>query len=281
METTAPVADGHGAAPAAAPEVQTSWHSGFDQETSGWLENRGLTKLDEKSAIPELVKGFRNAEKYIGTPADKLVKIPDWDKADKVELDQIYSKLGRPNDPKEYNIQVPDGQPRDYADAAQAKFHEIGLSVRQANALVEWNNGQAQAIIENQSTSKAQAMKDQEAGLRNEWGDAYDKYDSMAANAINSLGVKDNQLAALRDSLGFDGAMKLFANIGEKIGEAQYVSGEGRGGNGPMTPAQAASKLAQLKKDKEWVNKYLAGNAEVNAEMNRLQNISSPGFIQF
>ena len=281
MENLAPVADGHGAAPAAAPEVQTSWHSGFDQETSGWLENRGLTKFDEKSAIPELVKGFRNAEKYIGTPADKLVKIPDWDKADKVELDQIYSKLGRPNDPKDYNIPVPDGQPRDFADWAQGIFHEAGLSTRQASAVTaKWNEYVA-GMMEGDGASKAQAMKDQEAGLRNEWGDAYDKYDSMAANAINSLGVKDNQLAALRDSLGFDGAMKLFANIGEKIGEAQYVSGEGRGGNGPMTTAQAASKLAQLKNDKEWVNKYLAGNAEVNAEMNRLQNISSPGFIQF
>ena len=276
MENPAPVADGHGAAPAAAPEVQTSWHSGFDQETSGWLENRGLTKLDEKSAIPELVKGFRNAEKYIGTPADKLLKIPDWDKADKVELDQIYSKLGRPNDPKEYNLPVPEGFTHDFADWAKGTFHEAGLSARQASAVTaKWNEYVA-GIMEGDDASKAQAMKDQEAGLRNEWGDAYDKYDSMAANAINSLGVKDNQLAALRDSLGFDGAMKMFANIGEKIGEAQYVSGEGRGGNGPMTPAQAVSKISQLQGDKEWVSKYLAGNVESRNEMERLMKMAYP-----
>ena len=276
MENLAPVADGHGAAPAAAPEVQTSWHSGFDQETSGWLENRGLTKLDEKSAIPELVKGFRNAEKYIGTPADKLLKIPDWDKADKVELDQIYSKLGRPNDPKEYNLPVPEGFTHDFADWAKGTFHEAGLSARQASAVTaKWNEYVA-GIMEGDDASKAQAMKDQEAGLRNEWGDAYDKYDSMAANAINSLGVKDNQLAALRDSLGFDGAMKMFANIGEKIGEAQYVSGEGRGGNGPMTPAQAVSKISQLQGDKEWVSKYLAGNVESRNEMERLMKMAYP-----
>lgn len=276
METTAPVADGHGAAPAAAPEVQTSWHSGFDQETSGWLENRGLTKLDEKSAIPELVKGFRNAEKYIGTPADKLVKIPDWDKADKVELDQIYSKLGRPNDPKEYNIPVPEGTSPDFADWAKGTFHEAGLSARQASAVTaKWNEYVA-GMMEGDGASKAQAMKDQEAGLRNEWGDAYDKYDSVAANAIQSLGLKDTQLAALRDSLGFDGAMKMFANIGEKIGEAQYVSGEGRGGNGPMTPAQAVSKISQLQGDKEWVSKYLAGNVESRNEMERLMKMAYP-----
>lgn len=276
METTAPVADGHGAAPAAAPEAPTSWHSGFDQETSGWLENRGLTKLDEKSAIPELVKGFRNAEKYIGTPADKLLKIPDWDKADKVELDQIYSKLGRPNDPKEYNIPVPDGQPRDFADWAQGIFHEAGLSTRQANAVTSKWNEYVAGMMEGDGVSKAQAMKDQEAGLRNEWGDAYDKYDSIAANAIQSLGLKDTQLAALRDSLGFDGAMKMFANIGEKIGEAQYVSGEGRSGNGPMTPAQAVSKISQLQGDKEWVSKYLAGNVESRNEMERLMKMAYP-----
>lgn len=278
METqTAPVADGHGAAPVAAPEAGNStWYGGFDQETSGWLENRGLTKLDEKAAIPELVKGFRNAEKYIGTPAERLVRVPDWDKADKTELDQVYAKLGRPNDPKEYNLQVPEGQSRDFAEWAQGIFHEAGLSNRQAASITSKWNEYVQGMVDGEQGSKQQALKDQEASLRNEWGSAYDKYDAVAANAIESLGLKDNQLAALRESLGFDGAMKMLANIGEKMGEASYHTGESRGGNGPMTPAQAVSKLAQLQGDKEWTAKYLAGNVEARNEMDRLMKMAYP-----
>jgi hypothetical protein len=276
MDTNIASTDGGNGAAPAAPVENTAWHSSFDQETSGWLENRGLTKLDEKSAIPELVKGFRNAEKYIGTPAEKLIRVPDWDKADKVELDQIYTKLGRPNDPKEYNLQVPDGQSREFADWAQGIFHEAGLSSRQAAAITNKWNEYIQGFQSGEAESKAAAMKDQEANLRNEWGSAYDKYDSIAANAINSLGLKDTQLAAIRDSLGFDGAMKLFASIGEKIGEAEYVTGESRGSNGPMTPNQAVSKISQLQQDKEWVSKYLAGNSEAKAEMQRLMRMAYP-----
>jgi hypothetical protein len=277
METNTASADsGNGAAPAAAPE-STTWYGSFDQETSGWLENRGLTKLDEKAAIPELVKGFRNAEKYIGTPADKLVKIPDWDKADKVELDQIYQKLGRPNDPKEYKLPVPDGQPRDFADWAEGVFHEAGLSARQAAAVTNKWNEYVGGMVEGETASKQQMLKDQESGLRSEWGQAYDKYDTIAANAITSLGIEDKQLAAIRDSLGFDGAMKLFAKIGEKLGEPDYHSGDSRQGNsGPLTPAQAVSKISALQSDKEWVGKYLAGNVESRAEMERLMKIAYP-----
>lgn len=279
METQiAPVADGHGAAPVAAPtEGNSAWYGSFDQETSGWLENRGLTKLDEKSAIPELVKGFRNAEKYIGTPAERLVKVPDWDKADKVEIDQVYAKLGRPDDPKGYNLQVPEGQGREFADWAQGIFHEAGLSTRQAAAVTAKWNEYVQGIQQNEQGVKAQSLKDQEAGLRNEWGQAYDKYDAVAANAIESLGLKDQELAALRDTLGFDGAMKLFANIGSKLGEAEFHTGEGRSGSGgPMTPSQAVSKIASLQGDKEWVAGYLAGNVEKRAEMERLMKMAYP-----
>lgn len=276
MDTNpAPVADGHGAAPTAAPE-STTWYGSFDQETSGWLENRGLTKLDEKSAIPELVKGFRNAEKYIGTPAERLVKVPDWDKAEQTEIDQVYAKLGRPGDPKEYNLQVPEGQSRDFAEWAQGIFHEAGLNTRQAAAITNKWNEYVQGMIEGEQGSKQQLMKDQEASLRNEWGSAYDKYDAVAANAIESLGLKDKELAALRDSLGFDGAMKMLAGIGEKMGEATYHTGENRGGSGPMTPAQAVSKLAQLQGDKEWTAKYLSGNVEARNEMERLMKMAYP-----
>ena len=277
-EATTSADGGNGAATGAAP-VGT-WHSGFDTETAGWLENRGLTKLDEKAAIPELVKGFRNAEKFIGAPADKLLRLPDFDKADKVELDQFYNKLGRPQDPKDYNIKVPEGVPTEFSDWAKGMFHEAGVNSRQAEQITaKWNEYVSGA--EGQSKeAQQQQVKDQEASLKHEWGDAYDKQMSIAKNAATSIGMTSEKVDKLQTALGYDGVMKMMADIGAKIGESGFVSGDSSTSfNGALTPAQAVSKISVLQGDKDWTAKYLAGNAEARAEMTRLQAMAYPGFM--
>jgi hypothetical protein len=267
-----------GTAPVASTETPQAWYSSFDPETSGWLENRGLTKLDEKAAIPELVKGFRNAEKFVGTPADKLVKIPNWDTADKVELDQVYNKLGRPADPKDYGLKVPEGESGELADWAKDVFYDAGMSTRQVNKVYEKWNEFVQAQRQNEQSVKQKAIEDQKASLLQEWGDAHDKYDALATNAIEALGTSKEDLMKMLDTWGYEKTMKHYAAIGEKTGEAEFHTGE-RSNSGPMTPQQAVAKLTQLQQDQEWVNKYFAGNAEAKAEMSRLQSIAYPGMI--
>ena len=276
MSEIASAEGGNGAAPeSAAPAEAQSWYGSFDGETQGWLENRGLTKLDGNAALPELVKGFRNAEKFVGAPADKLIRVPDWDKADRVELDQGYTKLGRPADAKGYNIPVPDGSPTEMAEWAKSVFHEAGLSQRQAAAIsAKWNELGA-SVSQQNVQAQQQAIKDQETKLQLEWGHAYDKNDAIAARAIDALGLQREQLSALTRSLGFDGAMKMFASIGEKLGESEFVSGD-NSSNSPVTPNQAQSRINQLQQDKDWVNKYIAGNVEARSEMERLMKMAYP-----
>ena len=285
METnTAPADGGFGAAAGATGEVYApvadSWHSGFDQETVGWLDARGLTKLSEKEALPALVKGFRDTQKFVGTPAEKLLKLPDFDKADKVELDQFYNKLGRPAEAKDYNIKVPEGVPTEFSEWAKGMFHEAGVNSRQAEQIAsKWNEYISGA--EGQSKeAQQQQVKDQEASLKHEWGDAYDKQMSIAKNAATSMGFTPEKVDALQSALGYDGVMKMMASIGEKIGESGFVSGDSSTSfNGALTPAQAVSKISVLQGDKEWTAKYLAGNAEARAEMTRLQAMAYPGFM--
>lgn len=271
--------EGNGAptqeAPANAPAQDSSWYSGFDQETVGWLENRGLTKVEPNEALKNLTTGFRNAEKYIGTPVDKLLRIPDFDKAERSELDQFYSKIGRPTDPKEYGLAVPEGQPREFADWAQGVFHEAGLSKRQSAIVAEKWNAYMAGAQEQDGQKYQQSIKDQEAGLRHEWGAAYDKNLGAAKNAAKSLGFDGQKVDALEKALGYDGLMKMMADIGGKIGESEYITGDS-GSSGPMTPSQAQAKLTQLRGDSEWVNKYMNGNTEAKAEMERLIKMAYP-----
>jgi hypothetical protein len=254
----------------------TAWYSGLDADLVGWAENRGLTKLDAAAAAAAATKGHFNSEKYMGVPAERLVKIPDWDKADQVEIDQYYTKNGRPSTPQEYKIPVPEGAPKEFADFAAGMFHKAGLSARQAEQVATmWNDYATIASAQHAEQQKAN-IASQEAALRREWGHAYEKNDFLAGEAIRKLGWEDSKLKALTAAVGFDTAMKLFADIGSKIGEDTYVSG-GKPPSGPMTPAQAQSRIKQLMSDKEFAAKYLNGNAEARNEMNRLHEMLSGG----
>ena len=257
--------------------VPVSWHSGMDQDTLSWLENRGITKLNEQDALKNLASGFRNAEKFIGTPADKLLKIPDFQKASREELDGFYSKIGRPESPDKYELDVPEGQPTDFADWAKSQFHALGLSNSQAKALSQkWNEyvAQQQGKMTEQSQAKA---REEEASLRQEWGGAYDNQLNLARNAAQAFGVDAAELDRLESAMGYAGVMKFMARLGARMGESEYVSSNSRENFGAMTPSQAASKIADLRNDKDWVAKYLGGNVEAKAEMERLMKQAYPG----
>ena len=263
----------------AAPPAEKQWFDGYDQETKGWMESRGMTKLEPLAALDNAIKGFRNAEKYMGVPHERLARIPEWDKADKTELDAFYNKLGRPADPKGYDIKLPDGVPRDYADAAAGKFHEIGLTPQQARALVEWNNQYGQEATSKVAEAQKAAVAEQEKNLRRDWGMAYDKNDAMAGDAIRRMsekvGFSDGDLQKLTNAIGFDKAMKMFAEIGSTMTEDTYVDSSGVS-FAPKTPNAAQAKISQLRQDREFSAKLLAGNAQAKAEWDRLHEMAYP-----
>ncbi len=271
-QTSTPVAQ-----PATEP-TQTSWYSGLDQDIAGWAENRGLTKMDANAAAVAAAKGHYNAEKYMGVPADKLLRIPDWDKADKVEIDQFFNKMGRPADAKDYQLKVPDGVDPTFSEFAKGMFHEAGLTPRQAATLNEKWNAYVQETIANQGAAYQQEIERQDRALRQEWGHAYEGELKSAQKAAMGLGLKPEQIDALESALGYSGLMKMMNSIGKKIGEDSFVSsGQNNGSfNGAMTPAAAKSRITMLQGDKEWTSKYLGGNVQARAEMEKLMEMAYP-----
>lgn len=265
-------APGAVAAPAA-PAPQTSWYEGFDQDTVAWLDNRGVTKLGEKEALKNLTEGFRNAQKFIGAPPDKLLRMPDFEKADKAELDQFYTKLGRPADPSGYEIELPEGSPTDFAESFKKTAHELGLTQAQAKALVNWNNEQGQQMTQAQLQAYQESVQRDEMTLKAEWGVAYDQQIAAAQRAAHGLGLNAEQIDAMEKSMGFSNLMKMMSKIGSKLGEDKFVGSESQTSS-ILTPSAAKEKIAQLTNDKEWVKKYLNGNVEARAEMDRLQRLS-------
>ena len=272
----APAASAAPAPPPAITPVATppgiDWLPGADELTIGLVQNK-------KWAGPaDAVKAYQNAQSLIGANPDSVLRIPG-DGADKATIDAFFNKMGRPAEAKSYDIPTPDGQKDTaMADWAKGVFHEAGLTAAQAKAIgAKWNEQNA-SQAKTQADAKAAVFETQNAALKQEWGAAYDKNRSVVDNAVNAFGVTEPQLIALRDAMGPAAAMKFMHNLGSRLGEDQFLSGDQKaaGFSVLMTPQMAMQKITELRGDKDWVKGYIAGSAEKKAQMVQLQQWANP-----
>jgi len=68
---------GGDAAAAAAAAGAKPWYEGAAAEDVGYFQNRGWDKVDAKTAAFNAAKAHREAEKLIGAPADKMIRLPN------------------------------------------------------------------------------------------------------------------------------------------------------------------------------------------------------------
>jgi hypothetical protein len=167
---------------------------------------------------------------------------------------------------------VPKGLDPAFAQGAQAKFHELGLNTRQAQAISEWFSGTTNA----QQAAMAQAQTaraEQEIGtVKTEWGTAWDENVSLGQRAVREFGLAPH-LDKLEAAIGAAELLKLTARIGRGLTEHTFETGKDTQSFG-MTPAAAQSKISALKGDREFVTKYLAGDTAAKAEMERLHKLA-------
>jgi len=65
--------------------------------------------------------------------------------------------------------------------------------------------------------------------------------------------------------------------LGTKIGEPDFQTGTGAPAQGGrMTPEQAKASIAALRQDKEYVAKYMKGDAESRRKMEDLHKMAYP-----
>lgn len=250
------------------------WFASFDADTRGWLENRGLTKLDADAALPKVIDGFRNAEKKLGVPSEQLLRLPQ-DRTVEGAMDAVYNSLGRPEKTGEYTLKSGEDD-ADFATWAQEKFHKAGLSQDQASSLyTEFRDMIGSASAQNDTDESLQNQANM-ADLKTEWGSTYDRNMSIAKNAIRALGASAEVVDKLEESLGFSDVIKLFNTIGQKMGEDSFVSGDTTDGlpGLPSTPDGARAKINELKLDKDWVVKKLAGDRAANLLWTQLHKIA-------
>lgn len=249
------------------------WTAALSPEHKGFIQNKGYK---DPSA---LIDAYRSIEKHVGVPADRLLKLPEKLDDDKAMTD-IFDRLGRPKDPKEYKIGVPEGTPPDFAEHMRGVFHGLGLSARQVEKLsTEWN-GFAKKAYEKQVADYQAKVAAQKADLQREWGNTFEGNINIAKKAAHKLGVSDEVIAKLEQHTDFSTVMKLFHQIGSQLGEAAFVGGDNRGGGDHkgLTPEMAKDKISSLLADPDYVKRLNDPNSAVRwgaiEEMERYQKIA-------
>lgn len=258
----------------------------FDWATAGGVTGEDLTYVQAKGfkGPNDLLASYKGAEKLIGVPADQVIKLPQSTGGVEITQQQmneaVYDRLGRPKTAADYKLPVPEGVDVKFAENVSGWMHEVGLNTKQATTLAgKWNEYMAGVAKAQTEATTARAATDNQA-LKVEWGNKYDSNVALVDRAAAAFGMDQKQVTALRDAMGPAAAMKFLLNIGSKLGhDDNFVpAGDNQGFTG-MSPEQAMTEIATLRKDKGFQEKFTKGDAEAKAKWTKLHQTAYPGVM--
>jgi len=232
-------------APAGTAAPATPWHGITDSEGAAYVANKGW------QTAADVIKSYQGAEKLVGVDPAQLLRMPRTD--DPEGFRTVAAKLGMPENPKDYAIDSPKDMPLspEYDAFARDAFHKVGLTGKQAAELSKAHNLYLRGVAEKATKDYELNVASDKKSLETEWGGGYDRQMARAELAAKSLGLPGEVIDAIEEKVGYGATMKLFADIGLKIGEDKFVSGSSGGQrfSNTMTPGEAKAQWDAMKVD--------------------------------
>ena len=145
----------------------------------------------------------------------------------------------------------------------------------QAEQLAEWWSGKQSEAMDAYNREGAQKAEQDVQSLRREWGGAWDENVELGRRAASEFGLGEDKLSAVEQALGTGEMLKFMARVGRGLVEHTFEGGRTTSAFG-MTPEAALQRLGALRSDSEFTSKYLSGNADSRAEMERLMRLAYP-----
>lgn len=267
-----PATGSHTGAPS---NVVPMWTDGMADDLKGYVTVKGFK--DSAS----VVDAYRNLEKFHGVPQDRLMKLPEKFTDDKGALTPegaaVWARLGRPAEAKAYELPMPKegGDPKLQEFFSQV-FFEAGVPKGMATQIAGKWNGYVEGMVANAKQAAAQKLATEQTELKATWGMAFEQNVRVVDEAARVLGLSADQVKGLNGAIGYKASMELLCKLGKSVGESIYVNGGGAPG-GALEPAAALAEIEALKKDAEFSNRYLNGDTEAKAKMQRLHELAYPG----
>lgn len=275
------------AAAAAAASAAKPWHAGLDADVLGAAQRKGWDLTDPAKAFAAAATAYSGAEKLVGAPPDKMLRMPEAS-ADPAVIDAFWQRLGAPKEGKDIDFSGIKGagdKPFDEklaevlrATAVTARApKDVVLSV--AAAVQKHLDGEAAAA----KVIKDAAVTTDKAALKNSWGANEEKNMFVANQALEKLAaaaqIPLEKAKAAWDALskvggiGAADAMRILHVAGVTMGEDKFVGGGPGGSNMPMTREAAISEINALKGDVQFRTRLLSGSVEDTRRWEALHKI--------
>lgn len=242
-----------------------SW--GLSDEEKGYLQTSNYTDA------ASVVKALRETKAYVGMDKNDLVRIPKADKDGNRDLSEVYKQLGRPDDAAGYGF-----GDEEFAKTAAQKLYDLGISKKQADALMEFMTEQDAANKKAEEEKWNSGVEKGIAALKKEWGSDYDVNVQLAQQAVRDVvsktGFTEEELNQIEKALGTDKSTKLFYAIGAAQGGVKSLQNYNAG---QETPEVAAYKIKELQRDKEFIARLAKNDHKAVQEMNRLTALAMGG----
>lgn len=259
------------------PPHSEPWYKGFP------AEYEGLVKSKNWDSPLKALESYRNLEKHLGVPSDRLLKLP-LPTDGKEAWEPIYKALGKPESPDKYQIpelKLGEGITIDTAklDAVKKVMHETGITQKQAESLIKWYGSDLTQQVEAYKNQQTAAKQAGEAELKKAWGDKFEPELDTARAVIRKFG-NEELLAELEQSgMGNHPKLTQFLN---KVGKAMLEdSATGANKNSAFynDASIASNKIAELRLDKQFIatlfDPNATGHKEAKAKWTELHRLAS------
>ena len=187
-------------------------------------ELQGVKTLEKFKDVDALAKGYVHLEKYF----DGTIKIPG-EKATPEEWERYYAKLGRPDNPEEYEFEkpdMPDGMQYDehMEQAFLKKAHGMGLNNKQVEDLYAWYNTESKDVFVQHQVAQENNIQKAEIELRADWGRQYDENLAATQRLVDQYAELGEREYLETSGFGNDPHVAKFLHkLAKDFGEAKHL----------------------------------------------------------
>ena len=246
---------------------QASWRDSLPED----LKAHG--SIQNFSDVPNLVRSFISAQAAIS----KKGIIPPGQNASEQEMNAFFDQLGRPALDK-YEVKAPEGRkiPDERLKAFKEAVHKSGLLPKQAQEVLNFYEAQEAAQDKARNEALSKQAEENQATLKKEWGEAFEKNGKLANRPINELGGDEFREWVVKGGHGNDPVLARFLLKVEGLMKEDQLRGEGGSLDGAMSPQQMEHEVGKLMQEPAYWDARNSGHAAAVARVMDLRRRMAP-----